>query len=512
MPNPYLNLVHANLPRILALFDMDSNSHSYGIGDRYRWAWALIDFGNATFQGMAHGLARLVANRQLPAGISEASVLRRIDAMFQGTKKLQRSNGSVEEAFPYEASFCVTSLVAYDLLSAIELLDGALEVKQKNAYLDVVRPMIRYILNNDETHAFISNHLATAAAALVKWQIATGENVEVRAVEIIGLILENQSNEGWFKEYEGADPGYQSLCTYYLADVHRLRPDLGLIEPLKKSILFLWHFAHPDGSFGGLYGSRNTRFCYPAGLEYLAEEIPEAASLAIYIRNSVAQQTVVTLSAMDEPNLAPMFNAYCWASEFNREYPHAPTIPCGLKTPLRSYWPGAGLLLERGLNYYTIVSAHKGGVVYHFKDGKLSVLDPGILARTANNELYSTQSYERDNKVTVSEKTMEVQSGLRPLTRRLPTPFQFWVLRTLNITLMRYAWFREKIKYLLVRFLITGKNRSAGHNKRVITLGYELKVEDAIFDNQALTKVDNVDSFSSIHMASQGYWQLQDDS
>ena len=38
-------------------FDNDQTSLSYGMGDRYHWAWGLIDFGNGTFQGAAHGLA-----------------------------------------------------------------------------------------------------------------------------------------------------------------------------------------------------------------------------------------------------------------------------------------------------------------------------------------------------------------------------------------------------------------------------------------------------------------------
>ena len=88
----------------------------------------------------------------------------------------------------------------------------------------------------------------------------TNECDDGRVRELLDRILKHQSAEGWFKEYEGADPGYQSLCTYYLADVHRMRPNFDLADPLRESVRFLWHFAHPDGSFGGIYGSRNTRF------------------------------------------------------------------------------------------------------------------------------------------------------------------------------------------------------------------------------------------------------------
>ena len=33
----------------MSLYDNDQTSQSYGLGDRYFWAWGLTDFGNATF-------------------------------------------------------------------------------------------------------------------------------------------------------------------------------------------------------------------------------------------------------------------------------------------------------------------------------------------------------------------------------------------------------------------------------------------------------------------------------
>ena len=66
MHEAYLNQVHSVLPRILSLYDTDSSSDTYGMGDRYHWAWGLIDFGNGTYQGAAHGLARLLTHDLLP--------------------------------------------------------------------------------------------------------------------------------------------------------------------------------------------------------------------------------------------------------------------------------------------------------------------------------------------------------------------------------------------------------------------------------------------------------------
>jgi hypothetical protein len=510
--NPYLFQIHQNLPRLLALLDADPSSLSYGQGDRRHWAWGLSDFGNGAFQGAANGLSILVGHGLLPDGFSEEKILRRIQAMFHGADKLRRRDGSLEEAFPYEGSFCVTSLVAYDLLSAIEQLGDRLASEQKEACLEVIRPMIGFLLRSDETHAIISNHLATAVAALCKWHKVTDEGVDVRVRELLDRILENQSDEGWFMEYEGADPGYQSLCTYYLADVHRMRPDFELAEPLRNSLCFLWHFAHPDGSYGGFYGSRNTRFYFPAGIECLAGEIPEAAALATHMRRSIEDECVVTLSAMDEPNLIPMFNSYCLAVARQAEHPNPPPLPCRETAPLRRHWQQAGLYVDRGESHYTIVSTSKGGVLMHFEEGERTVVDGGMVAGKGTRVQFATQSFCPSNQVEVKSDQLIVHSEFRPINRRLPTPWHFIILRCLNLSVMRFPNLREWVKRLLVRLLITRKGRAVGGNRRVISLGAELQIEDEQDLSQVLKVWQADEFFTTIHMASRGYWQIQDDS
>ena len=479
------------------------------MGDRYHWAWGLIDFGNGTFQGAAHGLARLAAEGLLPDSMDEMLTINRIDAMFTGASRLCRSDGSLEEAFPYEGSYCVTALVAYDLLSATELLEGKITVEKRSAWIEIVRPMIGFLCRAKETHAIISNHLATAVAVLVKWQRLIGEDVETEARMVLDVILKHQSSEGWFSEYGGADPGYQSLCTYYLADVHRMRPDLNLIEPLRSSLQYLWHFAHPDGSYGGLYGSRNTRFYFPAGIEYLAPEISEAAALADFMRNSIKNQQVVTLAAMDEPNLVPMFNAYCWAAAIEQVHKDEPLLPCD-SSPFFKHWPESGIIVDRGSRHYTVVATHKGGVCYHFVDGVQLKIDSGILAKDKWGDLFSSQAYRNDNTVRLDAGRLEMTIPMRPVTHRRPTPVQFIVLRMLNVTLMRNYSLRQLVKLWLVRLLIVGGNKSSGELHRVIQLGENLVVDDEL-DAVELEKVNNQGVFSAIHMASQGYWQIQDE-
>lgn len=516
--NPYLEEIDTNLPRLLALFDSDTTSSSHGMGDRYHWAWGLIDFGNGTYQGAAHGMTRLWRAGLWPFPTSKTKFLTRIHSLFEAAGRLTRKDGSLEEAFPQEGSYCVAALVAFDLLCAFELLKTETNAEQQRQWRAIVAPIIGYLIHADETHALISNHLATAVAALLRWHRLTGDQAaERKARAQLEKILQHQSEEGWFKEYEGADPGYQTLCTYYLADVHQVRPDWGLIEPLRRSIQFLWHFAHPDGSFAGLYGSRSTRFYYPAGVMALANEIPEAAALSVFMSHSIAQQRVVTLSAMDEPNLIPMFNAYAWAAAMANEQSTAetaisplPTLPCQDTQPLRRHLPQAGLWLDRGPKHYTLINTHKGGIVYHFRQGKSPLVDAGVVVRDARG-YGSTQAHEPHNPVTQQGDQLNITAGITAMPKELPRPFQFMLLRAFSLTAFHFAPIRERFKQQLVKILITRRQNWPVNNRRTITLGEALEISDQTDLKPGYRAIENPGAFVPNHMASQGYWQIQDE-
>lgn len=513
--NPYLEQICVNLPRLLALFDRDRTSLSYGMGDRYHWAWGLIDFGNGTFQGAAHGLARLWTAGLWPYPTTRNLFLERIDAMIEAANRLTRRDGSLEEAFPHEGSYCVTALVAFDLLCALDLLDAEITPERREHWQGCIRPMVRYLIKADETHAIISNHLATAVAALARWHRRTGDmQAELKAKDLLARILAHQSVEGWFREYQGADPGYQSLCTYYLADVHRLRPDWQLLEPLRASISFLLYFAHPDGSFGGIYGSRCTRFYYPAGVLALAPDIPEAAALAGFMGASVAQERTVTLSAIDEPNLIPMFNAYAWAAvEHNEtELFTQISIPAIEQACFRRFYPEAGLLVDRGLSHYSIISTHKGGVVYHFEDNHLSpLIDAGIVMMDPHRRYGSTQGYSRDNLIKLSQDEICITADITAMPKQTPGPLQFLIIRLLSLTAFRSTTLREWIKGLLVNMLITRRQVWPISNTRQIQLGPTLTIEDCHTNAPGFSAISDPSPFVAIHMASHGYWQIQDE-
>ena len=509
-----------NLPRILSLFDNDYTSKSYGVGDRYYWAWGLTDFGNGTFQGVTNGLSRLWVSGLWPFETSFNTFAERIDSLFLGAKKLTRKNGSLEEAFPNEGSYCVTALVAFDLLVTIDLLDPLIDQKKKQEWISIVEPLVRFLIKKDETHAFISNHLATAAAALFRWYDLTDQEsgASTKAELLVSRILKNQSKEGWFKEYEGADPGYQTLCTYYLADLHLKKKHLKLLDPLAKSLQFLWHFAHPDGSFGGYYGSRSTKFYNPAGILVLGEEIPEARALSSFMIRSIKESRVVTLSCMDEPNLVPMFNSFAWSASLVKKFsankesiPKDLNLPCNDRNPLRKDFSDAGLLIDRGAEYYSIINYKKGGVVQHFVDHKLEIVDTGAVFKSSQGKFGSNQNFDPNLTYEMNENKVAIQNQVTEMPKKLPSPLQFLLLRLCCITIFRSSFIREFTKGFLVKYLITKPKAWPVWNERELVLGKELVVEDRHQEVKGFIKLESRKPFVPFHMASKGYWQVQDE-
>ena len=187
--NAYAKEIDAALPRVLALTDCDPLSPTQGYADRQYWAWKLIDFSNGTLQGAVNGLSALLEADAFDTHVSPAALQARIGRMLAATSRMMRRDGSFEEALPFEQSYCVTALVAYDHLSALVRSDVAFTKEAAR----MLERAIGFLVRRDETHGFISNHLATASAALLKWDRLVGDAAARRkALLLLDRIVANR--------------------------------------------------------------------------------------------------------------------------------------------------------------------------------------------------------------------------------------------------------------------------------------------------------------------------------
>jgi hypothetical protein len=177
-------------------------------------------------------------------------------------------------------------------------------------------------------------------------------------------------------------------------------------------------------------------------------------------------------------------------------------------------FPEAGLFIRNTSEYYQIISYHKGGAFYHYdKKVRHTTLSGGIVATDARGRYYSSQSYDTSGRIEVHNGTVSVISGLTEIHNEVPMPWQFVCVRLASITLLRLKLFNQIIKKALVYYLITRKKKCNIYARRDITCGPQLAIRDSLLSEESGVSIcEKSTAFSAIHMASQGYWQIGDDS
>ena len=111
----------------------------------------------------------------------------------------------------------------------------------------------------------------------------------------------------------------------------------------------------------------------------------------------------------------------------------------------------------------------------------------------------------------IKNNEIEIYSTFAKLEKNLPNPYNYLILRLLNISIMRIGFFREIIKQKLAKILITNKDFIKIKNTRSIKLGSKIDFNDSQFGLSKNYTIVKDTPFSAIHMASQGYWQIQDE-
>lgn len=502
--NPYLPLIHRNLPRLLAMYMDDCSHFLHGCGDKRYWGWKLIDFANGTYQGGAFGLAHLYKAGLLPNGMDEDAVVERVIAMIRVLPELIDRRGGLAEALPNEGSFCVTGLVLGDILGAIDVLSDTLGEEKTRSLIDLCAPMAEFLKNQDEYHGTISNHLASNALGMVRWaKMAKDDEAMERAALWIDRIKCHASDEGWMSEYDAADPGYQSWCSSALAQIEMETDRFELKSLLQRSYRFLSAFAMPDGSFANGCGGRMTRFFFSAGAEIMAKYMAEAAYMAEFAQKNAPKNNYVTIDSIDEPNLVPMFNDMVLSAIHyqSREIPKLPVLQT-------QFFEGAGLLVHKGKKYITTVNVKRGGWMLRIpledNSEREFCCDP-----VGCDDHGKILCAKQGRVVSYLGERLEVRADLLPVQRMMPSPFKFIILRLLSLTVFHSIRGGNWVKQALAKLLLKTTGRPRGFVIRHIDLDTG-EVNDEVCGT-AFSPLKTTNRFSPSHMASQGYWQVSDD-
>ncbi|MBK9561921.1 MAG: hypothetical protein IPO54_02085 [Micavibrio sp.] len=507
-----LYVVHAlnQMPRLLSRMDREAPSKTYGAFDRTYWSWKFTDFAGSRFQEAIYALTWFYTT-PFSGNIYNGNerVHEWIIAGFKYWQSLQHADGSFDEAYPYERSLAATAFTGFYLGEAFFRLSDSLSAEERSSFRNTFLKAGDWLCKNDEHHGVLSNHLAAAAAALEVIARITGEKrFSERAKYFIDRILSRQSSEGWYEEYGGVDFGYQTHGTFYLARYWQLRQDAHLLESLKKSVKFISHFIHPNGTLGGEYGSRNTSFYFPAGFEILSQHCPEAAAIAAFMRNSVAGQNAAGLAMMDAYNFCPLLNNYLFAHDAASELKASP-LP--FHVPGHHAFPKAGLVVHVTDDYQAIFSPSKGGIlkIYDIKSKRLAFSDCGYWSRV-NNLVVSSQSFSLENLVEYGADEISVKANFVRMNQKIMSPFLFLGFRGFMITIGRQKNLALFIKNLLVKTLVKKRRTIDIMLERKVTFfPSSVTIEDRLsHENNIKKPVFHLGSkFSTIHMGSARYYQ-----
>lgn len=510
---PFRELILGEIPRTLGLMDREVYSPTRGCLDRTYWAWKFTDFPGSRFQ---EGLCVLGYAFATPLAGSEVHqnerLLEWIGAGFDFWSRIQRRAGDFDEAYPLERSLAATAFTSFYLAEAFRFAGDALLKHRQDAFRKSLGKAAAWLCHNDEHHGFLSNHLAAAAAALVNaGQLLGEERFQRRADYFLARILDHQSPEGWYDEYGGADPGYQTHGTFYLARIHELTGDERLPDSIRRSIAFLQRFIHPDLSLGGLYASRNTQTYYPAAFEMLAANMPEAAWVAETMRPAVRSLRAAGQRSVDRYNYFPLLNNYVFAhraaaARETQPETKPPEHPTGL-----TWFEGAGIGIVEQPRYRAYIGASKGGVIKVFdkQTRTLPFFDAGYLGRLVTGKLVSTQWIDDQRPIRTEDHAIEIEGRFHIIGKPVMKPWRFIAFRLFSLTTGHFPLIARWMKSILVKALI--------YRSKTLDLRFTRRIE---FDADGVAVHDNIEGpdatriaelragawFATIHMGSSRYF------
>jgi len=499
---------------ILSQLDRDPFSKTAGSFDRLYWGWKLKDYSDSTLQRLVYPLTNYYYKFENDL-CDEEQFLAWIVKSFDFINTIQHSDGSFDQAFPNEHSHGATAFLLFDIAQTYQFIRDKIDKKTRETISKTMRKMGDYLITHDEKHGLISNHLSGAAAGLqVLYNVTKEERYKDRASFYINRVLSKQSPEGWYMEYGGADPGYQTLAIYYLANYYHVTKDEIVLKSLKKAVDFSSYFIHPDGSFGGEYGSRNTEIFYPGGFALLQKEIPLTKAVLSFMIDKIDRGNAINLNTIDIGNLAPLLTNYFDVIKYDKEKSstYDEDIPFR-KKPFIKNFKDAGIVIYNGEKNYAVIGISKGGVIKEFDKniGTRLYDDCGYIGKLKTGKLVSTQNLSRPDYV-LNANHLQMQADFYKIKQSVPDPQKFLLLRFFNLTLGRVRWIRESVKRALVKTLLSYSKKVNYKLVRKVSFVFPLEVDDHIEPEMSEDKFEYLKhgiKFSTIHMASSKYYYRQ---
>lgn len=512
--NPYSQALN-QVPRLLSLLDRSPTSATYGCFDRSFWHYKTErDFCSAPFQQGTLVLAMLYATPSPENKYHKhPSLIPWIKASLNYWSHIQNRDGSFNEWYPFEHSHVATAFTTYAVTETLLLLrkEITLSIKMQQA----IHKAGRWLKQHIDTK--VINHTAGAVSALHNIFLLTGDPIFRKAVtHNLNVMLKHQSPEGWFYEYGGADPGYQSVSIDYLAKYYVKSQDEQVQKMLQKGIQFLKHFIHPDGTLGGEYGSRGTKYLMPHGLELIKHEFPEAE----FILNKTYEQVPAicnNIETVDDRYLVFFFLPNLIQAWSQRAQSKESAIPTRTKDQdSSSYFPQSGLLVRDTPSYYFVGNLKKGGAFKFFKKNnngaKSEAVPSAYFTKYSNNKVATSNWLNSQSKIILKKNIFITETNLRYVDQSLPMQKYLIPFRLFNYTFGRLPALSLLLKKCLI-LKMTKRKKTPITFRRSFTFYPDTVYIEDLFELNNSISIQSIfvePSTVGLHVPSSNYFNEED--
>ena len=461
------------LPRIILMVDKNPFSETFGCFDREYWHYRTIDFPCGMSQEFCLALASVWAT-DMPHNpyYRNERLYDLVVGSIEYAKKSAHADGSCDDYFPFERALGALVFSLYAMTESYQLLG-----LQRPDLVEFFALRGDWLRKHNESGQ-LANHQALAALALWNvWAITGEERFRTASNEYRDLTLSWQNEEGWFQEYEGADPGYHSCSIDFLGKLWQKSGDASLLAPLGRAVEFAAYFMHPDGSYAGEYGSRNTYHFYPHGFELLAPHFPTAGRIAeTYLHRALPERR----RYYNDDNRMCAHYVYDWVQAWKDYAPTRHGLLDQHRPAFTKWFPNAKMLIKKTASYYAVVSMAKGGVIKVYDANGPIYSDTGPIAKTQSGDVLVSHMVD-ENVVEVEPASGRASTRGRMSKRKhqLASPVKQAAFRAMNLSVGRYN--PNLVRTTLQKILITGKPRTEVAFGRDIELGErEITIRDRI--------------------------------
>jgi hypothetical protein len=265
-------------------------------------------------------------------------------------------------------------------------------------------------------------------------------------------------------------------------------------------IEFLQYFIHPDGTVGGEYGSRNTEYFLPGGLEIVAPEYPLAGSIADELLKNIDNPSNLPRSIDDRYLSHYILHSYIRALLQYQPRVVKMTLPIE-KEPFIKNFNESKIVIVKEDCYYAICNPLKN-VLTIYSNFKEICNDCGYIAEIGQ-DVAVTNWLNPEIEVIRTEKSITTRGSFFLAPRQIvPTPFSHIPLRISSMIIGP-----KMIYFLKKQMILTNKKMPVSFSRKITFLSASVRVEDTIIPKKEIQRLFPSDSYSKRYVPSSKYFQ-----